>query len=322
MRTHSRANRGLPPARSTSSRAASGGRAPGSARCSSSSSTAARSSGPRSMCSATAARPARAPLEQLRARRHDDQQPGIWRRLDEALDEVEQRRVGVVQVLQHEHGRPAPGHGLQEQAPRRHGLLAARGAAGAGQARAAAPGGGAPRPRPCRAGRRRRRRRRACGPRRRLVRRQDAGLLRDDLAQGAEGRAIAVGRDAAAPPGRQPRRLGRDAPQLGDQPALADAGLAGDHEQARASLCALLERRGQARPLRGPAQERQLVADVLRQQRARREGAPAGARAAPCPWRARARRARTRSRRGWRGTSARRPGSRRARPRPPAARRC
>ena len=156
------------------------------------------------------ARPARAPLEQLRARRHHHQQPGVRRRLDEALHEVEQRRVGMVQVLQHQHGGPAPGHGLEEQAPRRHGLLAARGAAGAGQpeqwrqvaahpdgvraAQAGAGHGGVE----------------LAARDGRLVRRQDAGLLRNDLAQGAEGRAVAVGRDAAAPPGRQPRRLGRD----------------------------------------------------------------------------------------------------------------
>ena len=53
---------------------------------------------------------------------------------------------------------------------------------------------------------------------------QDAGLGLDDLGQGPEGHALAVGQAAPLPPGDQ---LGGGldlAPQLGHQPALADAG--------------------------------------------------------------------------------------------------
>ena len=64
-----------------------------------------------------AAAPARPPLQELGARGAEHEQRHAARALDELVDEVEQRVVGPVQILEHEHQRPPLGQRLEEAAP-------------------------------------------------------------------------------------------------------------------------------------------------------------------------------------------------------------
>ena len=319
IRTHSRANRGLPPARSTSSRAASG-RAPGSARCSSSSSTAAALQ--RAEVDALGhgrARPAGAPLEQLRARRHHHEQPGIRRRLDRSSMKSSSAgsawcRSSSTSTAGRAGPRP-PGTGATPPWPPRGARGRRRWAARAAAQVAAHPD----------------RVRRHAGAGHggvelapgdgRLVRRQDAGLLGDDLAQGAEGRAVAVGRNAAAPPGLSrgvsaAMRRGSATSRLLPMPASPVI------TSRRARPCAPSSKAAASRARWPPGPGTAARRGCPRAAATAARGPASRRRAAPCPWRGRTRRARTRSRRGSRGRSARRPGSRRARRHPRGATPC
>ncbi len=71
------------------------------------------------------AAPAGSALEQLGARRRDDEQRHIGHPIDELVDEVEQAFIGPVEILEDEHERPPFGHRLEEESPRRECLAAA-----------------------------------------------------------------------------------------------------------------------------------------------------------------------------------------------------
>ena len=72
-----------------------------------------------------AAAPAGSPRQQLGARRAEDEERDAARPVDEVVDEVEQRVVGPVQVLEDEDERPLVGDRLQEAAPGGERLVAA-----------------------------------------------------------------------------------------------------------------------------------------------------------------------------------------------------
>ena len=78
-------------------------------------------------------------LEQVRARQRDDVDRAAAAPLEQVVDEVEQARIGEVQVLEDEHDRPAGGEALEERAPRAEQLVGghARLHAQQGQQRAA-----------------------------------------------------------------------------------------------------------------------------------------------------------------------------------------
>ena len=57
------------------------------------------------------------PVEQLWPRRGDHQQGNVGRRLDQVAEELEQRRVRPVQVLDHQDEGPVGGHRLDEASP-------------------------------------------------------------------------------------------------------------------------------------------------------------------------------------------------------------
>ena len=79
----------------------------------------------------------------------------------------------------------------------------------------------------------------------------------DDLGEGPEGDALAVGETAALAPGDEP--LGRFdvGEELGDEAALADAGLADDEgDLRRRGVGRLVEQGGQVGELGGAADER------------------------------------------------------------------
>jgi hypothetical protein len=171
----------------------------------------------------------------------------------ELLDQVEEGRLGPVEVVEHGHQRPLGGQGLQQAAGRPDGLLD-RGRVGLQPDQLADPLG---HQRPVR---------RApvqqggqFGPcRRRRVLQPDPGSLADHLGQRPEGAAVAV-RQAAADQDRRP--LPEPAGRLQDQPGLADPGPA-EHGQevqggvAGGPLVGPLEQL----QLRGPADERGVVA--------------------------------------------------------------
>ena len=64
-----------------------------------------------------AAAEGRATVEQFRAGEHHDQDGSVLRPLEQVLDEVEQSRVGPLQVLEHEHHRALLGDALEEDPP-------------------------------------------------------------------------------------------------------------------------------------------------------------------------------------------------------------
>ena len=69
------------------------------------------------------ASPCRAPLQQLRPRRSDDEKRNAAEPVDEIVKEVQQAVVRPVQVLEHENGRPALGDSLEKATPGRSGCL-------------------------------------------------------------------------------------------------------------------------------------------------------------------------------------------------------
>ena len=185
--------------------------------------------------------PAGPALQQLRpggGQHQDGRRAGVP--VGQALHEVEQGVVGPVQVLQGQDQRPGRGQAVQEAPPGGELLLAVGGGGRAGAARAATadadqaaevagdPGGGD------RLGHGRGGRDQAPAGELGAVALQDAGLGLDRLGKGPEGRAVAVGQGPALAPGdprgRRPR-AGQPVGQLGQEPALADAGVADDGDQ-------------------------------------------------------------------------------------------
>ena len=73
---------------------------------------------------AVARTPGGAAFEQFRARVRDDVDGGVARPFEQVLDEVEQRGVGPLHVLEHHHGRVHRGQALEEQAPGREQVVA------------------------------------------------------------------------------------------------------------------------------------------------------------------------------------------------------
>ena len=62
-------------------------------------------------------------LEELRAGGADDEQRRVARRVGEVLEELEQGRLGPVDVLDHDHERPVAGETLEDAADRPEDLL-------------------------------------------------------------------------------------------------------------------------------------------------------------------------------------------------------
>jgi len=217
-----------------------------------------------------AAGPTRAALPQLRASRTHDQQRHGTDALDESVQELEQRLVGPVQILHHQHGRPVGGQGLDEHARAGERLLAAAGLT----ARLDSGKRGQLPAHPERIDTRQSDRRdrlvklRRRG--RRVVRFEDARLLLDDLRERPECDALPVGEHAPLPPSGDLRLVLHMRRQLLHQAALADPRHPDDRDQLhRALRPATLERVHQQPPLPLPADERRLLAHRPRHQRAR-----------------------------------------------------
>ena len=68
-----------------------------------------------------AASPAMAALEQLRPRGRDHEEWNAVKPVDNVVEEIEKAVVGPMQVLEHEHGRPAFGDRFKKPSPRRRG---------------------------------------------------------------------------------------------------------------------------------------------------------------------------------------------------------
>jgi len=64
-----------------------------------------------------AASPPRPPLEQLRTRSREDEERDIGQAVDELVEEVEERVVGPVEILEHERQRPQLGERFQKAPP-------------------------------------------------------------------------------------------------------------------------------------------------------------------------------------------------------------
>src|SRR5829696_28931 len=179
--------------------------------------------------------PAGAPVEQLGPGRHHDQQ--VRRAVQQLLDEVEQGRVGPVQVLDHQDQGALPGDQVEEPPPGHEGLLPAGRPLGDGRE---ADQRGQSRLQPLAvggvAGHRADGRVQLGRDLRGVVGLHDAGLGLDDLPQGPEADRLPVGHALAPPPGHQ-LRLGVDkAGELPHQPALADPGYAEHGDQPRGML--------------------------------------------------------------------------------------
>ena len=236
-RTNSSAYSGLPPARSSSGAWTSAGSTDWPSRSATSRAVSASVSGGSGDGGGAGdpAAPARLAVEQLRPGGGDHQQGGPGRPGAQVLEELEHRRVGPVQVLDHQHQRMVAGHGLHEPAPGGERLRALdpgrlgvdqaeqRGDAGlepllvGGSATSAATAASS-----------------LAGDLGRVVGLEDAGLGLDDLAQGPEGDPVAIGQAAALAPGDQLRPVVQEGRQLSDQAALADAGGAGHRSPAAA----------------------------------------------------------------------------------------
>ncbi len=180
------------------------------------------------------AAPARMAVEQLWPGGGQHQQPGPGGLGAQVLEELEHRRVGPVQVLDHQHQRMAGRHGLHEPPPGGERLRAVDpGPLGVDQAEQ----GGDAGLDPLLVG--------GVGHQRghgrlqlgldlaRVVGLEHAGLGLDDLGERPEGDPVAVGQAAALAPGDQLRAGVQAGRQLPDQAALADPGGAGHGHQPR-----------------------------------------------------------------------------------------
>ncbi len=212
--------------------------------------------------------PSRPALQQLRPGGRDHEQRDRAGRpggsVEQALQEVEQCVVRPMEVLDHQDQRPASGQRVQEAPPGGERLLLAAGLDGPLLTRAeeqaqmgAHPGG-----------------RTRVAPERVLgglgdlavdpvggVGLEDAGLGLDDLAKRTEGDGLAVGGRTALAPGDQVAVRFHGMPQLGHQPALADARLADQGHELRVL--------GDARALEGVEQRAELAVSAHQRHRAR-----------------------------------------------------
>ena len=262
-----------------------------------------------------AAAPVRPALEQLRARRRDDEQRHVGHPLDELVEEVEERLVGPVDVLDDQDERTLLGERLEEAPPGGERLVAAVAAdlllAAEAEERqqvrldaglVAGPGERVldrPADLRCDVGR--------------CVLLDDARLRLHDLAERPQRDPVSVGETATLAPGDELRVGVDDALELEDEPALADAGDADERQELRRALV--------ARAVEGVADDRELAlaADELRARLVRYVDAEAGVRlgrrpdrrsARPCPSPRPDPRSRSRPRCASRGRSSRRRGCR------------
>ena len=189
-------------------------------------------------------RPGRPHVEEVGARGAEDEDRRVARRRGHVLDQVEQRRVGPVEVVDDEHERPRRGERLEEP-PERPGGLVGRAAAVALADRAGDEPG-----------------REVAVP---VVREElvEVADVAHDVCERQVGDAFAV-RGAAADD--DPRLVGERVEQLPREPRLADPGRADDRG----------ERGGAARDrvVEGRAERRELVAapDEGRRDRPREGG--------------------------------------------------
>jgi hypothetical protein len=208
---------------------------------------------------ALAAAPRGLALEQLGPSGAEEEERNRRAPVEQVLEELEERVVGPVQVLDDEHARSPGRELLEEPAPRGERLLTTcRHAVGLGGDER-----GEPRLEPRRlvlVGEHRRDRVGELSPRdRRVVRLEDAGLRLHDLAQSPERDALAVGQAPAVPPRDDVGAVVERAAKLGHETALADPGLAGDrHELHRRLALRAQERLEEERPLVVAADERRV----------------------------------------------------------------
>ena len=254
--------------------------------------------------------PAGPRLEQLGPGEAEQQDRRAARERQRVLDEVEQRRVGPVRVLDHGEQRALARRGLEHAADRPGGLAGLRGLVGAARARRA------------RAGRSRRRGRRPRAAPGSTPRRARRSTPRMSCASGRAAAAAAIGM-AAAERHRRRRRPGARH-QLAGEPRLADPRRADHGEAAARSRLACAARSAarsaassRARATNGPSRG---AGDVRREPRQ----PPGGDLACGRPRTATGAAASvTQPAAGERAASPRRAGSRRrARPRASAAARC
>ncbi len=168
------------------------------------------------------AAPRRPRLEQIGAAERDHHDRDVLRPVRDVIDQVEQRRLGPMHVVEHDHERPAPRQRLQERPDRPERLVhAGRALADPDHLRhafggllAAAFAGNDPRDLAPRLGRR--------------VAVGQAGRLGDDLDDRPERDPLAV---RQAPPPERDRARTRGGEELLDQARLADARRSQDREQ-------------------------------------------------------------------------------------------
>ena len=197
--------------------------------------------GPRATCVAAATKPAPAPASSSTsgravARTSSGTSASLCARI---VHEGEHRLVGPVQVLDDEHGRAVRRPGPRGTPARRRSSPRARpppprgraaGAGGRAGGRGRAPSGSTVS--------------RRASAARHAVALEDAGGASDDLGEGPEGDVGAEGQAAALAPGDELGLVVEAAGELGQQAALADAGLADDEgERGAALLVGLVEQR-------------------------------------------------------------------------------
>jgi len=169
-----------------------------------------------------AAGPGRALLQQLGPGDGDEQDRGLVAALAELLDQVEEGRLGPVEVVEHHNERALGGQGLQQAAGRPGGLLD-RGRVGLQPDQLPdplghqVPVGVAPVDQGGQLGPGRRRR----------VLQPDPGRLADHLGQRPEGAAVAVGQAAAEQQGRLALQPGGQVDDVPDHQRAAHPGVAG-----------------------------------------------------------------------------------------------
>ena len=205
------------------------------------------------------ARPPRADLEKLRARHAEEQERGVARPVGEVLDQVEEGRLGPVDVVEHHGHRPVAREVLEELADAPERLLGRDGLAPreeAGDQRHDPVGivGAGRDPRELRAGDAD------------VVGSLHAGRLLHHLGQRVERDALPVGQ---APAPEEDRRGRRPDEELLDQARLPDAGGPEEREQVRGALG--------HHPLQGALEHLEFL------RRARPSGSPDGARDRRCP---------------------------------------
>ena len=200
--------------------------------------------------------------------------------LREVVHEGQHRLVGPVQVLDDEHRRARSGEALEERPPGGEVLLA-RGLLGLEAEQRAQAGAQAVAVSPSRAAPPR------GAPRaRHAVALEDAGGGAHDLRERPEGDVRAERQAAALAPGDELGPVVEAAGELGEQAALADAGLADDEGEARAVLGAASSSSSAERRRAPPRARRSSVVKLRSSEPVRARGAvgdPGAAAAGSCP---------------------------------------